>query len=139
MVSSDIDNQHSIETYKSLIAIGQFSLRFVLMINGGAIVALIAFVGDLGSSTGRLPDVGAALTFFVLGIAVGGAAVVTTYLTQLVLYNEPRPEISPPFLRSHKPWLWATIGFVILSVVFFAIGSFDAIASYDALMAPDPA
>ena len=71
MVDSDIDNQHSIETYKSLIAIAQFGLRFVLLINGGAAIAVLAFVGQLAASVG-MPDVGMALTWYVLGIAIGG-------------------------------------------------------------------
>ena len=74
------NEEHSIETYKSLISIAQFGLRFVLIINGGAMVAVLAFIGDISSSAGVLPDVGQALTWYVLGIAAGGAALATSYV-----------------------------------------------------------
>lgn len=129
----DYNDQHSIETYKSLIAISQFGLRFVLLINGGAAVAVLAFIGDLASSVGMLPDVGKALTWYVLGMALGGIALVTSYLTQLVLFNEAKSEPSPRFLKRHQPWLTLSLVLVVLSVVAFVFGSFEAVAGYEAL------
>ena len=126
------NDAHSIETYKSLIAIGQFALRFVLLINGGAAIAVLAFVGDLAASVG-MPDVGMALTWYVLGIAIGGIAMGTSYLTQLVLFNDMRGEESPRFFKKHQPWLTVSFLLFVLSIVAFALGSFSAVASYEAL------
>ncbi len=126
------NDAHSIETYKSLIAIAQFGLRCVLLINGGAAIAVLAFVGQLAASVG-MPDVGMALTWFVLGIAIGGIALATSYLTQLVLFNEARAEESPRFLKKHQPWLRVSLLLFVLSIVAFALGSFSAVASYEAL------
>ena len=80
-----------------------------------------------------LPDIGKALTWYVLGMALGGVALVTSYMTQLVLFNEPRPKPSPRFLKTHSPWLILSLLLVVLSVVSFVFGSFEAVAGYEAL------
>ena len=65
---------------------------------------------------------------------VGGVVVLgTSYLTQLVLYNEARSEPSPRFLQKHQPWLTLSLLLVVSSIVAFALGSFCAVASYEAL------
>jgi len=40
---------HKEETYKSLILIGLSALKFVLLANGGAAVAILAFIGKVYS------------------------------------------------------------------------------------------
>ncbi len=37
---------HAEETYKSLMLYGNNAIRYVLLINGGAIIALLTFLGN---------------------------------------------------------------------------------------------
>jgi hypothetical protein len=39
-------DEHALETFKSLITVSVEGLKTLLLINGGAIVALLAFIGQ---------------------------------------------------------------------------------------------
>ncbi len=76
------NDEHAIETYKSLISISTEALKAFQWLNGGAVVALLAYRSELAVPAK------CALTLFVLGLIAASAAFVTSYLTQLSLYNE---------------------------------------------------
>lgn len=76
---------HGIETYKSLIQLGTFGLKFVQIVNGGGAIALLAYLGDVTSSGHPAPDLTWPMALFVGGLILGGSAAVTAYLMQLRL------------------------------------------------------
>lgn len=115
---------HQEETYKSLMLYGSGAVRYVLLVNGGSVIALLTFMGNLLKSPGPAPDMRGALGFFLLGIVLGGAAHLTAYLTQLALYNEGNGNFLE---RDHVYWLRWTIGLVILGVSSFGTGSILAL------------
>lgn len=41
-----IEDDHALETYKSLISFGTEALKALQLLNGGAIVALLAYLGQ---------------------------------------------------------------------------------------------
>jgi len=41
------DEEHALETYKSLIGFGTEGLKAMQLLNGGAIVALLAYLGQV--------------------------------------------------------------------------------------------
>lgn len=103
------NTDHALETYKSLIAISVELLKSLLLLNGGAIVALLAYIGQAASG----------------GLMLSALAFVGSYLTQLSLYNESVH--SDEYKGSHGPWLWATFGVGILSLVAFAVGAYSGV------------
>lgn len=40
------NEEHALETYKSLITVSMEGLKTLLLINGGAVVAMLAFLGQ---------------------------------------------------------------------------------------------
>ncbi len=119
--------EHLIETYKSLIQLGTFGLKFIQIVNGGAAIALLAYLGNVTKSGGEAPDLVWPMTFFIIGLILGGLATVTAYLTQLHLYNEGLGVVQS---GEHKLWLWASIGLCVLGLASFAVGSLTAAKAF---------
>ncbi len=75
------DEDQALETYKSMISVGTEALKALLLINGGAIVALLAY---LGQASGRLQLAALAakpLTLFLGGLVAAALAFLGTYVT----------------------------------------------------------
>jgi hypothetical protein len=83
---------HPEETYKSLITISVEALKLLALVNGGAAVAILAYLGNLASrvTVRRVPNMTGALLFFAGGLLLTILAFIASYLTQLRLFNEDR-------------------------------------------------
>lgn len=72
-----------IEGFKSVILAGQNAIRTMVLVNGGASIALLAFLGQILT---RAPDAAPAfaecLLFFVFGTLLAGLVSGFTYLSQ---------------------------------------------------------
>ena len=79
----------NLESFKQVIALGQSTLKNIMLINGGAAVALLAFLGNLlgksNSAVGLLPFAGS-MRVFVIGVFLSAVAYALTYFSQL-FYN----------------------------------------------------
>lgn len=126
----DIHKEHAVETYKSLIQISVEGMKLLALLNGGAAVALLAYLGNVASKCGPVPDMRFSMIYFLAGLVLCGLCFVTSYLTQLALYNEA---IGPPpkmFYQKHQWWLWFAMFFVLASIGAFACGSYEAVANF---------
>ncbi len=118
----------ALETYKSMIAIGTEALKALQLINGGAIVALLAYLGQVPDRAHLAPLVAKPLALFLGGLLAATLAFLGTYLTQLTLLNE--------FFKGgafrgpkHMSWLYLTIGIALASLGLFGWGSFAAVGA----------
>ncbi len=88
------DHEHNLEMLRATITTGQSALKSALLINGGAAVALLAFIGSAGSAWSSnkiaeaLPDISAALLLYVFGVLAAAVAAGATYLSQAGYGNE---------------------------------------------------
>lgn len=118
---------HALETYRSLISISIEFLRALLLLNGGAIVALLAYLGQAEDGAELAAHSTPSLTWFVAGLILSTAALVGSYLTQLSLYQESVH--SETYNGSHIPWLRGTILIGILALGAFSAGAFSGVAA----------
>lgn len=127
-MSTDVTNQHWIETYKSLITLSVEGFKFSALANGGAAVALLAYLGNVAGKGADVPDMRFAMAAFLAGLTACGVAMLCAYLTQLKLFNEPpvgeRPKLSHGWL------LWSAIFLFACSLVFFGVGSWQAVLRF---------
>ena len=123
---TDFRKEHAIETYRSLISITLAGLKSLMLINGGAVVALLAYLGQSPQGPALAPRVLWSLGSFVAGVVFCVCAFFGSYQTQFALYNE---SVSPAHKSafSHMKWQRITIGFVLLSCVAFIIGAFSSV------------
>jgi hypothetical protein len=121
-----LDQEHAVETYKSLITISVEMLKALVLLNGGAVVALLAYVGQAPNRPQLAAHVRCPLAFFVAGLVSAGLAFGTSYLTQFALYNE---SVLPQRYRGpkHQVFLWITVTAGVLSLGSFSIGAFAGI------------
>jgi hypothetical protein len=83
---------HITETFKGLITLSVEAVKMLALVNGGAIVALLAYLGNFAA---RVPDkqpphLRHAFGYFANGLFATVLAVMLAYLTQLKLYGEER-------------------------------------------------
>lgn len=126
----DIQKEHAIETYKSLINISVVGMKMLLILNGGAAVALLAYLGNVVGKGQTAPDMRLPMGFFLGGLVCCSFTMLFSYLTQLRLYNESRGRSSGSVLSRHTFWLNFAIFTALLSIVAFAFGSFLAVIKF---------
>ena len=125
---SQYQNQHFIETYKSLIAISIEGFKFCALANGGAAVAILAYLGNVAGKGGSAPDMRFAMGAFLAGLVACGIAMLFSYFTQLQLLNESATRTNGKF--RHVWLLRASILSVVLSIFSFSLGSWHAVVSF---------
>lgn len=127
MREPDLQTEHAIETYKSLIQLSTFGLKFVQIVNGGGAIAILAYLGNVTSSGNSAPDLTWSMASFVGGLFFGGTAIVMAYLTQLCLYNEGVGDLDR---GGHVRFLYTALALLILSLLAFAVGAACAVVAF---------
>src|SRR6266852_4155989 len=84
----DISKEHAVETFKSLILVSLQGLRLLALFNGGAAVALLAYLGNVAGKGIALPDMRYPMKLYLAGLGFCGLAFLAGYLTQSFLYRE---------------------------------------------------
>lgn len=75
-----------LEGFRQVLALGQSALKSIMLLNGGAAVALLAFIGNLISRSGASENIATfadSMNLFVVGVFLAVVAYATTYLSQL--------------------------------------------------------
>ena len=121
------NNWHLEETYKSMIQISTVVMRFILVANGGAAVALLAFAGNLYAKEVIPPNFAPAMYCFLGGVMAGGLTCIFSYLTQLTLYRESRDKLGTN--KHHTP-LHIAMVFALCGVILFGLGSWLGINQF---------
>ncbi|MEQ1662196.1 MAG: hypothetical protein ABL877_05830 [Thiobacillus sp.] len=111
------------ESYKSLVTLSVEAFRYLALINGGAIVALLAYLGN--TKDGEAPELGVPLLWFIVGLVACGFAMAYAYLTQLRLFNDLL--LAGKFSTAHKLTLWAAMLCYVISLSSFSYGAWLAI------------
>ncbi len=115
------NEEHALETYKSLIGFGTETLKALQLLNGGAIVALLAYLGQAKIAPSVAHNVGFPLILFIAGLSISMFAFIVAYFTQLLLFNEM---INPNYQgKPHTFYLWFAISCLVLSLIFFVAGA----------------
>lgn len=91
-VKSDLHTQTSIASFQGVIQFAEICIKAVIITNGGAVIALLAFVGSLWTGENKVPvELSSALSKSLALFSYGvGAGIVTSgfaYVTQ-VLFTE---------------------------------------------------
>lgn len=102
------------------------------LLNGGAAVALLAYLGNLAGKPHPLPmpDMRYPMAFFLAGLVLCGLCFITSYLTQFTLYNEAMGVPNDRFYKKHRFWLTLALALVLSSIISFALGAYSAVASF---------
>lgn len=121
-------HESRMEIYRSTIMSGQAAMKSTILINGGAAVALLAFIGHLVSSGQKsiVPSFALPLFCFVAAALCGVVAVGLTYVT-LSSYN-----INKTMLGNISNTI--SVGVVVLSYILFAVGCYNAYLIFSSMV-----
>ncbi len=119
---------HPQETYKGLIQLSGGALRFGALVNGGAAIALLAFMGDLYGSSTEVPSLQGPMSCFIFGIVLAGLAQISAYFTQLALYEESALDKPEDGIYQHRTFLFLSLVLMLGSVGLFCWGAYQATA-----------
>jgi hypothetical protein len=129
---------HIQETYKGLITLSVELLKISALVNGGAVIAILTFCGNLASKgqSSLLGNFKPAILWYCAGL---GATMITfnlAYWTQLRLYNEERNRHEGrPFKVVHPIFIGVGIFLVLFAAFAFGMGSWTAA---DTIQLPTP-
>ena len=114
------------ETFRSLVTLATEGFKFCALANGGAAVAILAYLGDVAGRDGALPDLRCAMGSFLFGLFFCGCSMLFAYLTQLKRLNSLAEG-----KNTRGDWrLIVSLIFIFLSLSFFGIGSLSAVTSF---------
>lgn len=116
----------AIEEYRQTITMGQSTMRSCMLINGGAAVALLAFIGHLATlpdSAGHINNFACPLLIYNTGIFFSACAFGFTYLSEY--FDSP-----PERVGYAKTFQIFAVLFVIGSLVFFVWGGCSTYFSF---------
>ena len=121
---------HLTETYKSLITLAVEALKMLAIVNGGAAIAVLTYLGNLAGRPApgvKLPDMTSAILWYCGGLTAAITAFVIAYVTQLCLYNEGRKRRSGYAIRQwHAVGVWICVALAFASVGAFSKGCWVA-------------
>jgi len=138
----DSSRRYSEATNEAVVKAGEVAIRTVMLINGGAAVAVLAFIGAVvrehGVTVKQVAGVSSSLLWFGGGVAAAAWALALSYFTNFCYV---RSETSKIFTLDHPyiidgantrwwlRWAWGfhlgTIVWGVLSLVLFFVGMFD--------------
>jgi hypothetical protein len=125
-MAGNLESDHWLETYKSLIALASEGFKFSALINGGAAVALVAYLGNLSANAKAIPDVRCAMLAFLVGLSLCGFSLLFAYLTQLARLNDLSNRRDPT-----PSWqLPVAITLFTFSLIAFVTGAWLAVTSF---------
>lgn len=121
-MATDFKQERLTETFKSLVTLSVEGFRYLALINGGAVVTLLAYLGNVTKNGLPMPNLQCALLFFLLGLAACGVAMVYAYFTQLRLLNDFNTEATTDNEKHPKMLKGALLAFGV-SLASFCIGA----------------
>lgn len=138
IANADRKSATDLEMFKSVLDTGKTALTTAILMNGGASVALLAFLANISVKTelvSRVPAIAGALMWFVFGVLFAACATGVTYLTQSAYARAHYAATSPQSVGRLSRLLGLigkpiTITLVVGSYAMFVIGSYAAYSSF---------
>lgn len=127
---------HRQETYKTLVTLAVEAVKFCALANGGAVVALLAYLGNVHAKAPQMgaPNLTGAITWFLGGLAFSGVLVAASYATQVLIFND---SFQHSYIRKdgrkdgrHKLPHRVAVGAFVLSLGCFVAGAWSAVAAW---------
>jgi hypothetical protein len=119
---STFNQERRLEQFRSVIQVSVLALRSAMIINGGAAIALLTFLGNMKNNLGMVYFV-CALKLYISGVALAALATGTTYIAQYRYLHELKNSTA----NNRGQYItYLTISLVFLSYMVFIWGGFEA-------------
>jgi len=122
----------SIESMNAAIQFATLTIRSLIIVNGGAVVVLMALLGSLWNADGEKAAMLAKalvypFTYFVIGLCAGLITGALAYLAQILF-----TELEEAITRGKWGGLSRILAIItgVASIVFFSLGAFQALKAF---------
>jgi hypothetical protein len=116
-----------LEGFKSVISAGQNALKTAFLMNGGATVAMLAFVGKLSDDhVSQIPVFASAMVFFVIGVLLVTISSGFTYMSQWFYFKPKKWQKNTGF--------WLNIAAILSSLSSYGLFIAGVMRSYRAFI-----
>ncbi|MDH5327984.1 MAG: hypothetical protein OEZ68_11965 [Gammaproteobacteria bacterium] len=125
---SNIESKRIIEQFRSLMQVAATAQKTVMIINGGAVIALLTFLGNAQfAGSERIAE---SLYWFVFGVACAGITTFLSYFAQLYFLESLKTN-DYAYLSAGKFFRFFAILLVAFSYVGFIGGSVIATQGFN--------
>lgn len=117
----EADNTTETELMKAAGTAGQVAMKSAILINGGAAVAMLAFIGHVLSSKVNIDIkiLAKSMSFFTFGVVLGAIATGTTYFTQILYQIKFRKEREKKKITIRMCRVFSVVMFLLTIVLVF--------------------
>lgn len=125
-----------IENTRQTVQLGLSAIRTTVLINGGALVALLAFLGNVWAKSGPVAAFSVSFRWFAIGLLVATLTLAFSYVAQFCYgISDDSGTAIPKWLRVGKGFHIGALVFFVAALATFAAGCF---ASFSALKTAEP-
>lgn len=117
----DLWKESRLEMTRAVIAFGQGAIRSLTLINGGAAIATMTFVGNVKTTEESASYAATALLLFSIGVALAALVAGFAYVTQY-FYDISSGRVHKAGMRFHGAAMICALG----SLVCFLLGIYQA-------------
>jgi hypothetical protein len=121
---------HLAETYKGMITLAVEVLKTLALVNGGAAIAVLTYLGNLVARAPKAeaPNMKSTLIWYCSGLGLTVLAFIFAYVSQLCLYNEERKRLAGTQIPERHGWGVALcVILAVASALAFVIGSWSGV------------
>ncbi|MCF6175415.1 MAG: hypothetical protein L3J71_06585 [Victivallaceae bacterium] len=114
--------ESKLEEFRSVMSSGQNALKTGLLLNGGAAITVLAFIGNMTNNHKyMLPYLAKALGCFAFGALIVSIAAFLTYVAQRKYHESKKPKDRHQRIGDNLNWSIAALG--VIAIVFFCVGA----------------
>jgi hypothetical protein len=127
---NEFNQDHPLETYKSVIQVSLEGLKLMALLNGGAAVAILAYLGNITGKVPKTPNMTWPMACFLAGLFFTGLTFFISYVTQFSLYRESIQALNTEGGVASQPnKVRRLIGIIValFSLTAFLVGSLWAV------------
>ncbi len=127
----EVQQQHSLEMWRSVITFALGSIKSAMLINGGGAVALLAFIGNIwvkGIADNAVASITFSIAFFSFGVLAASIGSGTTYVAQYCYAAE--------WEKTAISFHVSTVIIIFLSYILFGFGAYEAYMSFSEHLHP---
>lgn len=126
------ENNWRTESLKAIVQFAALTIRSLILINGGAVVVLMALLGSLwgvneNSATDLAKNLVSPFGLFIGGLIAGVGAGAFSYFAQVLFTEWPGDKQKE---KTGANFRWVAIIFGGASIILFGLGSFAALSAF---------
>ena len=133
------DTQWGTELFKAVLESGKSALHAILIINGGAVIALMGVMSSLiGNTGGKIlaSNLALPLLYFGIGVFSGGVGFAFRYLSQACYTEDFKTNDTKKYELGGDMFRWLAVLAALSGFTLFLVGIVNSYSAFDSAFKP---